>query len=298
MYGRVYMITKIIVVGDTHVGSIYGLASPEDIPENRNNAFLEWIFDSWKHFCNKHKDPDYLITIGDLADGSQIKNLGIDALATDTDEQVKMTQKLLMMLIPKGVTKIYGVNGSGYHGGEGQGTCIDRRIIESIGGEYKGTIFEFEIKNERMQVSHGGAASLVNPSTYIQREISLSKSDAQKRKVKGSTIILRGHQHRFYTIQDDSGIYGVLNGCWQYITPFMSKKSANVTPSFGALIIEINDVTKIYRAEYLLPEEVRQAMNGYEKLTEQRKKEMLEMQKLQKIENDRIYKETLRGQKY
>jgi hypothetical protein len=292
------MITKIVVVGDTHVGSIYGLSSPKSVPKNRSNAFLEWIFKSWSNFCEKNQDPDYLITIGDLADGSQVKNLGVDALTTDTDEQVNMTDELLRMLVPNNVTKIYGINGSGYHGGEGQATCIDRRIVEAVGGEYKGNVFECDIGNERLQVSHGGNGSLVNPSTYIQREISLSKSDAQKRKTKGPTILLRGHQHRFYTIQDDSGIYGVLNGCWQYLTPFMSKRSANITPSFGGTIIEINEVTKIYRAEYLLPETVRQEMNGYERLTEQRRKEIEESKRLYKIDNDRVFKETLQGQKF
>lgn len=292
------MITKIVVVGDTHIGSVYGLAKPNYIPENRNNAFLKWIYESWEDFVNKHQDPDFLITIGDLADGTQVKSLGVDALCTDTDEQVNMASELLSMLTPSRKTRIYGVNGSGYHGGEGQATCIDRRIVESIGGEYKGNIFEFDINNERIQVSHGGTASLVNPSTYIQREIALSKSDAQKRKTKGATILLRGHQHRFYTIQDDSGIYGILNGCWQYITPFMAKRSANITPSIGAVILEINDVSKIYRAEYLIPESVRQEMNGYEKLTEERLKEMQEKIQQQKQINNEIWEQSLKIRKY
>jgi hypothetical protein len=132
---------------------------------------------------------------------------------------------------------------------------------------------------------------MMNPSTYIQREINLSKADAQKRKTKGPTILVRGHQHRFYMIQDDSGVYGVLNGCWQYITPFMSKKSANITPSFGGTIIEINEATKIYREEFLLPETVRQQMVGYEKLSMQR-------QSLKKAEDHQKWKETLRVQKF
>ncbi len=292
------MLTKILVVGDTHIGSIYGLASPKHIPENRANAFLDWIYLAWTDFCNKNKNPDYLITIGDVADGSQVKSLGVDALCTDTDEQVEMAKELFAMLVTDKKTKIYGINGSGYHGGEGQATCIDRRIVEAIGGEYKGNIFEFDIKNERIQVAHGGTGSLVNPSTYIQREIALSKSDAQKRKTKGPTILLRGHQHRFFGIQDDAGVHGCLNGCWQYTTPFMAKKSANVTPSFGATIIEINDVTKIYRAEYLLPEDVRQEMNGYEQLSEQRLKAFEEQELRTKTGNNQLLEQSLKNRKF
>lgn len=285
------MITKIVIVGDTHVGSIYGLAHPSCVPAERKNPFLDWIFESWQDFCKKHKDPTYLLLIGDLAEGAQVRTLGVDALATDSDAQVSMAKKLLDLLIPNKSTIIYGINGSGYHGGDGLATCIDRRITEAIGGEYKGPIFEFDIKQERIQVAHGGTGSLVNPSTYIQREIGLSKTDAQKRKTKGPTILVRGHQHRFYMIQDDSGVFGVLNGCWQYTTPFMAKKSANITPSFGGTIIEINEVTKIYRAEFLLPEHVRQAMVGYEKLKWKHHAK-------RKAESNQLWEETLKKQKF
>jgi len=251
-----------------HTGSIFGLAHPASIPDDKKNAFSEWIFESWKDLCSKYNDPDYLFLIGDLADGSQAKNLGVDAITTDTDEQVRMVKDLLQMLIGN-KTKIFGVNGSGYHGGLGQGTCIDRRVIENVNGEFKGNVFEFDIANEKIQISHGGTGSMVNPSTYIQREIKLSKEDAQKRKTKGATILIRGHQHRFYTMQDDAGILGILNGCWQRRTPFMERMSVNVTPSFGAMIIDIEDgIVKPYRADYFLPETVRQAMIGFEVLRE------------------------------
>lgn len=283
--------SKIVTVGDTHIGSVYGLAHPESVAKERHNAFLDWVFQSWQEFCRKHKNPDYLILIGDMADGAQTKTYGVDALSTDTDVQVDMARTLLNMLVPAGTTTIYGISGSGYHMGEGHATNIDRRVTEAVGGEYKGGVFEFEIKQEKIQVAHGGTASMVNPSTYIQREINLSKVDAQKRKVRGPTILLRGHQHRFYMIQDDSGVYGVLNGCWQYTTPFMTKKSANITPSFGGTIIEINEATKIYRAEFFLPEEVRREMVGYEKLSVQR-------QSLKKTADLQILKDTVRRQKF
>jgi hypothetical protein len=205
--------TRIIIVGDMHTGSVFGLAHPSSIPEDKQNAFSDWIFKKWAKFCKQYNNPDYLLLIGDLADGSQVKILGVNALTTDTDEQVNMAKKLLTMLIGK-KTKIFGINGSGYHGGEAQGTCIDRRITEALGGDFKGNVCEFEIAKERIQMSHGGTGSMVNPSTYIQREIRLSKEDAQKGKRRGATILLRGHQHRFFSVNDDAGIIGILNGCW------------------------------------------------------------------------------------
>lgn len=269
---------RMVIIGDTHTGSRWGL-NDKEYPEPLSCPFSPWIRKSWEHFATKYHGPDYLITIGDLPDGSQNITLGVDAVVTSTDEQVEMSARLLKMMLTK-KTRVFGINGSGYHGGERQGTNMDRRIIESIGGEYKGDVFEFDVGSdarERIQVAHGGGgASVANPSAYILREIRLLKEDSVKRKSKMPTILIRGHQHRFFMLQDDAGVWGVLNGCWEYTTPFMFKKSANITPSFGGVIIDVVDdePTKIYREEYVLPDEVRMEMNGYEVFLEKERKKM------------------------
>ena len=277
--------TRIVVIGDMHCGSVFGLAPPSAIPQDKKNAFLKWDYDRWCEFCQKYENPDYLLLIGDLADGSQVMTLGVDALSTDTDEQVIMAETLIRMIIGKN-TKVYGVNGSGYHGGERQATCIDRRIVERLNGEYKGNIFEFDIGNERIQMTHGGAGqSLVNPTSYILREIKLSKEDSSNNKSKAPTILLRGHQHRMFHIEDDGNVIGILNGCWQFRTPFMAKKSGNITPSIGAYIIDIEDgIAKVYREKYTIPQDVRESMNGYERLSQRKNKEKnkSDWEKLQK----------------
>jgi predicted phosphodiesterase len=269
-------LVKIVALGDTHIGSNVALASPTSVPRDRNNEFLKWIYVCWLDLCKRHNGPDFFLGLGDLADGSQRKSLGVDALVTDTDEQVQMAMELLDKIITNKTT-VFGVNGSGYHGGMGQATNIDRRIIEAVGGEYKNNIFEFDVNNGKtpvkIQVAHGGSAPSINPQTYIIREINQSEKDAAKNETKGPDILIRGHQHRFYSVQDDNGIWGILNGCWQYVTPFMSTKSANITPSIGATIIEITGgPPKIYREEYKIPKYVKDSMNNYISLTDKQGK--------------------------
>ena len=266
---------KIVVIGDTHIGSWYGLAAPSSVPRDRNSEFLKWVHVCWLDLCQRHRGPDYVLTIGDLADGPQTKSLGVDALVTDTDEQVQMAIALFDKIVTNKTT-IFGVNGSGYHGGLGQATNIDKRVIQGMGGEYMGNIFEFDVPNGkesvRIQATHGGSGSAtVNPQTYIIREINQSEKNEAKNKTKGPDILIRGHQHRFYTVQDDNGVWGILNGCWQYTTPYMAKNSANITPSIGATIIEINGgPVKIYREEYKVPKYVRDGMNNYTTLNSKR----------------------------
>jgi len=280
---------KILVIGDMHVGSIYGLAPLESIPEDRTNAWSKWVYESWEDLCKKHRNPDYLLLIGDLADGPQVRILGTDALFTDIDRQVEIASKLLDMV--KGDAQIFGVNGSGYHGGEGLATNIDRRVIEKIGGKCEGNKFTLDLPLERIQMSHGAGSSTVGLDSYLKREMMFSKIDAQKRKIVSPTIILRGHQHRMFTVQDDARQWGILNGCWQYTTPFMAKKSVNISPSIGATMIEIEDATKIYRLEYPIPENVREEIDGFESLTLERTEE--ERQK-----NLEVLKTTLKDKKF
>ena len=59
----------------------------------------------------------------------------VSRLKTMTDEQVEAFKtanwKYLHKIYPENnKEEESGINGSGYHGGEAQGTCIDRRIVE------------------------------------------------------------------------------------------------------------------------------------------------------------------------
>jgi hypothetical protein len=78
----------------------------------------------------------------------------------------------------------------------------------------------------------------------------------------------------------------------------MEKMSVNVTPSFGATIIDIeNDVVKPYRADYPLPESVRQSILGFQILQEKLEKDSKEKDKEEwrKLNRDTYCKDSKRG---
>lgn len=271
-----------------HVGSIYGLAPLSSIPQDKQFAFNKWVITCWEDLCKKFFNPDYLLLGGDLTDGSDVKALGVGAITTNLDEQENMAVTLLNMLIGKD-TKVYGVNGSGHHCGEGQATDLDRRITEALHGTYKHVKFEFDIGEEKIQLAHGGGSG-INLSSYIIKELEKSKLLAQKRKTKSPTILLRGHQHRFFAVQDDCDCWGILNGCWKFPDSFVLKKSTNIGWDIGATIIDIEDgVAKVYRQRYDLPDDVIQAMEGFEELQETIIKEK---KKKDKEEWDKLNRET------
>jgi predicted MPP superfamily phosphohydrolase len=107
--------TRIIIVSDMHIGSIYGLAPLTSVPQDKQSPFILWVNDKWLEFSESFYNPDYLLLLGDLADGSQVKILGSDALTTNLDDQEAMAIEMIKLLVGE-KTQIYGINGSGYHG--------------------------------------------------------------------------------------------------------------------------------------------------------------------------------------
>ena len=257
---------KLVVLGDIHIGSLYGLCPPNEISESKKTIFHSWVWDRWNEFCEKHKNPDYLILIGDIIDGNQSIDKGVNSITTSITEQTKIASEVLKMIIGEN-TKVYGVCGSNYHIGSKGGVNGDKQVIDMIAGEYKGTKFEFDIGGHRIQLQHKVSGGIVNVATGLQRELKLARENSVKCRKICPNILIRAHRHVAYHIHDDCGMIGILNGCWQYTTPFMENMSSNISPNIGATIIELeNGTPKVYREEYNIPEEVIDEMAGYEEL--------------------------------
>jgi len=272
---------RLILLSDTHIGSVYGLSPLKYISEEKQSPFNLWIWDRWNEFCKEFKNPDYLLLNGDLVDGPQVKDLGVDAITTDLDEQVKIGIETIKMLIGKN-TKIFGTNGSGYHIGKRQGVCLDKRIIENLNGTFKGNVYEFEIDNLLFQMSHGSGGGTVNLDGYLKRELKLSRDLSIKLKKRCPDYLLRSHQHIMWKVTDNIGMSGIINGCWQYPTSYAHTRSSNLVPNIGATIIDItNGHADIYFKEYIIPLDVYESMCGFESLKGEREK----IRNMQKTEN-------------
>lgn len=264
---------RIVVVSDTHTGHELGLNPPTSFSEKRReiNPFAKWVWEQWENFSSTFYDPDYLILNGDITTGCGDINKGIELLTTSFDEQIKWATETLDKIIGKKLKKeaqdrILVINGSGYHGGERHAVNTDRLIAEQLGGTFVGNILELQLNGELLQVSHGSYAGKMNPFTGLQQEMNLASANALRRKNKCPTILIRSHQHEYARVER-STMRGIVTGCWQYTTPYMTKKTANKLPDIGGTIIEIDKgITKIYPRLYGVPEEINEAMRGYRML--------------------------------
>jgi len=253
---------RIVVISDLHIGHRRALTPKEYFSNALTNDFQRWVLGSWDDFVQRYRDPDILILNGDLADGSQVKSLGVEAISTSLDTQEEMAVGLLRELISKEKTEIYGINGSGYHGGMGQGTCMDKRITEALGGKFKGKTFTLPIGKELIQFAHGSGGGVTCPDTYIRREVQLAQKTAGKRGSRLPSLLIRSHGHLYQTIGDAATV-AYMTPCWEYPTEFMQSKTVNFLPDIGGLIIEIEEDTKIFPRLYPMPDELIQSMDGW-----------------------------------
>ena len=108
----------------------------------------------------------------------------------------------------------------------------------------------------------GQASGILNPDSYLRREMKLASDNAQKNKVKCPSILIRAHIHFWRGILT-SFMNGYSIPCWEFTTDFMEKKSANSTPDIGGLVMdEIGDLFLIYPELYPIPEDVLEAMHS------------------------------------
>lgn len=86
--------------------------------------------------------------------------------------------------------------------------------------------------------------------------------NAHKREGKCPNILIRAHEHE-YAMASQMGISAVIVPCWQYLTPYMTKKTGNALPDIGALIIEGPEPIKVYPVIYPIPESINEKMRRY-----------------------------------
>ncbi len=265
---------RIVVINDMHVGHEVGLNPLDSIPKKRETPFNEWVYNRWAEFCEEFHNPDYLLLNGDITDGHGGIRKGVEQFSTSFNVQVDWSVELLQMLIGD-KTKTYSISGSGYHEGDRDSHNAAQSLAERLNGEYMGNIFEFEPpdSDELVQIAHGSYAGKMNPYTGLQQEMRLATENALKRHSKCPTILLRAHQHEYIRIER-STIRAIVAPCWQYLTPYMSKKTANKLPDIGGLIMELNENTKIYPKIYPIPEKINQEMRGFIKLKKRTNREI------------------------
>ena len=245
---------RAIVISDTHVGSWWGLL-PTRMFNADTNPFQKWVMNCWGDMIKMvGVSVDHIFLVGDLTDGAAMKSAGVDVTSTDLDNQVAWTCELLKPIVGKN-TKVYGVDGSGYH--SGKETNTDRRIVEYFNGKYEKATLHLKIGNKIIQLNHASGAM------RLQLEMDKNKKYAQETHTVLPDLLLRGHVHQYKRVEDAS-MGAISCPCWQYPTPFIERRSTATKWDIGFLAMEFDkDILKIYPKLYPIPLDVIEQMRGY-----------------------------------
>ncbi len=246
------MTKKVGIIGDTHGGSEYGLATPDYVSEHFKNTTDCLMLHT--HF-NKCRDQmgklDYLFLMGDLCDGGNRHEIGKGRIVS-AEHQVDMMVNLLKTI--QGSPKIVAVDGSNYHiEALGLDNEVARRVgaIPSMRGEYAQPTAIIDVEKVRFDLAH---FITVSKSSWQYRTTPLAVQLVLARLNKleltdGTYISARAHAHAFSGCVFKSQA-AFSNGCFQTVTPFVKKQSPLNQWDIGAMMITVNGSEYTYETMF------------------------------------------------
>ena len=234
---------RLLLVGDLHVGSEWGIFPDEFETEGRNkialNSLQQELLNCWDEMIDDiKKDIDTVILMGDLANGLSKKEFGKHQVVSDFNEQIKACISLLEPLTKS--KKVVGVSGSKYH--MSVDYEIDQHICDKLNGTFVGPVANLDIKdtNIRLNVTHGGGSAPQYLGTKMAKEILQSLIAYSLDKIPDVQVICRAHHHT-YAILHTMGKHFVLNPCWEgaRLDSHSAPHYFRYQPDIGSVMIEI-----------------------------------------------------------
>ena len=199
---------KILVISDLHCGSEVGLTMPhwsyrkiKEDTEN-HNAFATLQTSSWQWFAKNVKKLgkiDMVFCIGDLVDGCNEKEAAVGLISSNMEKQSQMAIDILEYI---GAKKHFFVHGSNYHVSR-IGIEFENNIASYFNGkidiqqfvDVNGLVFGLKHHQGRSSIPHGRGTLLHKGKLWEQMW-------KDYKDYPTSDIMLRGHTHYAYAIQD------------------------------------------------------------------------------------------------
>lgn len=255
----VQSIRNILVVGDMHVGSIYGMLPPDfvssDGAEKPQNDGQKYLWECWQEMKTKAARfaIDSVVVNGDLIEGKQPKQKASELTLIAPNDQESAAVFLMRDLrnwIEKNTGRqvpFFFVQGTEYHEGRGaeelesiaarvQGANID----SNLSGRHSKEILDLDIGGTILNFAHHlGGGSGFTRSGSLDAEALWCQITSSKGQAVSADLIVRSHLHFFMHVEHTQR-HAFLCPCWQLQTRFARHRSAyKLIPDIGALIFHI-----------------------------------------------------------
>lgn len=234
-----------MVASDFHCGHWTGLTPVEFQIESM--PFADFRKESWTWFCNVvelMKPFDYAIYNGDMIDGKQAKNGGLELLYSDRIEQVRMAVAIHNKIKP---SKAIVIRGSKYHTGKEENfeddfaDRIGAKIYNRFLGDIAGKIFDVRHKIGRSSVPYGRA-------TPLSRQIVWNRLREEKGGSK-CDVVIRSHVH-YHVHLEESGKMAFTTPALQGASDFGALECDGEV-DYGLIVLDIYTDGRILKHKFL-----------------------------------------------
>lgn len=237
---------RLVVVGDTHVGSVCalwpdGFKTPNGNRISLNKAQIE-LWGAWNSFVRHPlvRSSDTVVLMGDLVQGNNRRRWGAGTVTSNLSTQVAAAIELLRPLC-EGKT-VVGVIGTGYH--DSLDMHLDALIIQELGGRCLGELTNIRVVGTKhiLNVAHGVGGGALYSGTIADREGLMADLGAAREKIAKISLLVRGHLHHYWFHEDCS--IGVLQvPCWQCWYPFKAfiRTYGKRQPDIGGVVIDVGE---------------------------------------------------------
>jgi len=257
-------IRNILVVGDLHVGSIYGMLPPDfvssDGAEKPQNDGQRYLWDCWQDMKTKAArfSIDSVVVNGDLIEGKQPKQRASELTLVAPNDQESAAVFLMRDLrnwIEKNTGRqvpFFFVQGTEYHEGRGAeelesiaARVQGANINSNFSGRYCKEVLDLDMGGTVLNFAHHvGGGSGFTRSGSLDAEALWCQITSSKGQAVSADLIVRSHLH-FYMHVEHTNRHAFLCPCWQLQTRFARHRSAyKLMPDIGALIFHISSDAK------------------------------------------------------
>lgn len=261
---------RLVVVGDIHDNSIWGLARPGFQP-SINSVVPEttlriWLWEKWLDFCEfaNRKPITHIVYNGDLVDGYNEKASGVGSWSASKKDWILTFMDLEKELSGTRNIQKFVTGGSRYHEGWSRGLNIQDEIATELNCGFN-LDYDCWIQGHLIKIRHqSGRGSVVNPDLMIKNELKYMERAFRQGKCLKADMMIFNHLH-IYNRWEDEGFVGIINGCWQGTTDFQARNSGFCVPSIGGLIVDFEDgdIQPHFR-KYSLPLEITSSLDQSE----------------------------------
>lgn len=257
--GEQILTKSIVVISDTHTGSIYGMLPPNfTLSDDRPitlNAGQQFLWQCWEHFVKKVAayKPVAIIANGDLIDGLQPAQRGTELCLPLLADQAEAAQEMLQGLLDAcGNPKLYVIAGTAYHTSpaareeEVIAKALKAKRYQGAGtGRYVRQALDLDVDGVHLNFAHAiGVTTGSYRATAIDKEALFATLAGREGKVAHSDGIVRSHVHSFTHVELPHK-HALTTPCWQLQTEFCRKKSQyRMIPDVGGIVLWIDGVAK------------------------------------------------------